>query len=195
MKNRVILCLVVLFATVWAFNPAWSTNVESSSGTDKCYVPPEDDGKVCLAAGWCVPTENFAFSVKPKEDLSVMYVQHLASTPGSPDMRYIIEYLMKHQTSRMFSCFIRPLRTMHSVDFRWNVGLQLKSGEVVWATDWIYSTNGFYESHEPFGLQFSPGMQGMTESKCSFTVFCVFPNQTESGKEWRNGQVSGLVIE
>lgn len=189
MSKWVFLCLTVLFCVAIVAHTA------SASGTDKCYVPPSDIDKACVTKGWCIQAERFAFQVLPKEEMSVQYLQYLGSTPGSPNIEYVIKYLMANPASRMFSCWIRPLPTMHSVDFKWNVGLALKSGEVVWATKWIYLTGGVYSSHDPFGLRFAPNMQGVSDSGCSFVVFCVFPSQTDAGKDWRNGQVSGLVIE
>ncbi|MFA6198038.1 MAG: hypothetical protein WC734_02660 [Patescibacteria group bacterium] len=197
MNNRALVILAVLFSQFWAFNPAMSADTESSASadTDKCFVKPSDIDKACITRGWCIQAENFAFRILPKEDMSVQFLQYLQTTPGSPNLEFVIKQVMENPNTRTFSCSIRPLPAVHAINFKWNIGLVLKSGDRVWATSWIYLTNGIFSAHEPFGLQFVPGVQGMSDSGCSFELFCVFPNQTESGKEWRNGQVSGLVIE
>jgi hypothetical protein len=186
MNNRVSLCLAVLGA-VCAFN------VASASDTDRCNVSSAFVNNACVNQHWCVQAEDFAFRVLPKEDMSVQYLQHLSEDTA---FTFVIQYLMDHPKTKMFLCWLRPLPTMHSVDFRWNVGLRLKSGETVWAEQWIYQSGGVFTTHDPtLARPFTPGVQGVSPEGCSFLVFCVFPNETQTGKEWRNGRVSGLVIE
>jgi hypothetical protein len=185
MKNWAVLCLMALL-----------TVANATFASDRCSVDSARLDNVCVNQDWCLQSENFAFRIFPKEDLSVEYVRRLASTPDSPDMGYIIKYLMDNPSSRMFCCWLRPLPTTHSINFRWKVGLQLKSGEIVWANQWMFQSGGAFITHDPnSSIVFTPGSQGMSSEGCSFIVFCVFPDQTETGKDWRNGKVSGLVIE
>jgi hypothetical protein len=177
MSKRAI--LLVLFLS--ALRAGWTT-------------PARAQG--CLDQKWCLEAESFAFRVKPEEDLSVEYVRRLESAPGSPDMGYVIDYLVENSESRMFLCWLRPTPSMHAVDFPWNVGFALKSGETVWAEKWIYGERGQLSAQDPSRVRrFVPGLQGTSAQGQSFLLFLVFPGRTPGGAAWRNGQVTGLVIQ
>ena len=145
----------------------------------------------CDGQKWCVEKENFAFRIGEQE----ITIDLLRNIPqGNPET--IINYLIEHGDSRLFLAWLRPIPEMRVMQFSWNVGLQLASGDVVWADKWFVANgmNEFQNYGPKANKLFIPGSNGTSPGGHSFLFFLAMPSRAYSGKEWRKKDASGLVI-
>ncbi len=143
----------------------------------------------CKDQKWCFEAEEFAFRVKDDE----VTVDMLRQIHKGEDTGMLIDYLLKNR-SRLFIGWLRPTPEMHSVTFPWNVGLQLKSDETIWAEKWFVGkqqgSSSVYDSTDV--KIFVPGVNEARGK--SFVIVLSFPKEKKNGDEWRNGQVEGLAV-
>lgn len=148
-----------------------------------------------LNDGWCFEKESFSVWVID-EKVEIEEIREMGLKSEAPNMSFFINYLTENDNSVLFLANIRPTPAMRLVDFQWNIGLQLKSGEVVWAEKFIFQNGAVFEVHKPKdGIYLIPGVCGQSPSGKSFLVFFSFPVSTPNGSHWKQRQVRGLVFD
>ncbi|USN53509.1 MAG: hypothetical protein H6760_05135 [Candidatus Nomurabacteria bacterium] len=160
------------------------------------HLPARVYAEGCNGQKWCVETSEFAFRLG-EYPIEIDRLRHLEEK-GAPDMASTIRYILQHPKTITYIGWIRPTPEMHYLSLRWNVGLQLKSGEVIWAQQWIYEENGHMVQSDPGNLHFSPissGRSGENNQGKSYLAFVVFPERKADGKDWKDKEVAGLVFE
>ncbi len=145
----------------------------------------------CKNQKWCFESDEFAFRITDNE----VTIEMLRRIEQGGDTATLIDYLLRH-SSRFYMGWLRPTPEMHSVYCDWNVGLQLKSGEVIWAEKWFVGRDhGPSAQYDPDdGKHFIPGVDEDSPNHKSFIIVLAFPAKQSDGKEWKNGQVKSLVV-
>lgn len=153
--------------------------------------PTSGQADGCKNQKWCFEAERFAFRITDNE-VTIDMLRRL-DTVG--DTGVLIEYLLHHR-SRMYMGWLRPTPEMHGVTCSWNVGLQLKSGETIWAEKWFvgrqHGEGVQYDSTDT--KHFTPGVDEESQNRKSFIVVLTFPKEKQDGKEWKNSQIEGLAV-
>jgi hypothetical protein len=151
----------------------------------------ESRAEGCAGQKWCFEADDFAFRVTENE----VTVEMLRQMGKGGDTEMLIAYALENPC-RLFVGWLRPTPAMHSVRVAWNVGLQLKSGDVVWAEKWFLGTvDGLTSAYTPADVRtFIPGMNEESANHKSFIIVLSFP-KTVDGVEWRNRHVTGLVAQ
>lgn len=157
-------------------------------------VPSASFAEGCQGQKWCFETDEYAFRITP-EEMIMPVLQNIADNPDGRAVTQVIEYAGQHG-DRIYLAWLRPTPTMHIVDINWNVGLRLKSGEVVWANAWLIDERDVFSAYAGDSSRlFVPQVNSMSTNGHSFKMFLAFPNRTLSGEKWEGKKVSAMVIQ
>lgn len=150
----------------------------------------------CQGEDWCIELADVAIKINNEKEARVEHLRRMGDEPGAPDMTPAIKYVLEHPKEDLYLAWIRPVPNMRTVVASWNIGLQLKSGGVVWAKKWIYQEGGTMVLSDPASyFQLVSGINGTSLSGNSFVPLLSFPDRDSNGELWKHGDVVGLAVE
>jgi len=153
----------------------------------------------CSDKPLCYETKDFAFRVLIEKQFKAIDADMArVRDRADPWFGSVIDYMLEHPEERLYRAALVPLPDAHGVTITWNAGLDLESGETVWATQWLVPSDHLSPvgRSAPNAVFLSTGLlKPIPDGKECYNLILCFPGRTATGKTWSKKDVVGLAIE